>query len=126
MLVVGVVLFVFSRGAPDPVELRSTVFVALVAAVLSLVLVNRSFSASLVSALRRPNPALAAVVLMVVLMFLLAELVPAFGGLFGFVALDPVRTIAALAAGALVLLLLEGLKLAFAAGTKAGPERLNS
>lgn len=126
LLVVGVVLFVFSRGAPDPVELRSTVFVALVAAVLSLVLVNRSFSASLVSALRRPNPALAAVVLMVVLMFLLAELVPAFGGLFGFVALDPVRIIAALAAGVLVLLLLEGLKLACAAGTKAGPERLNS
>lgn len=122
LLVVGVVLFVFSRGAPDPVELRSTVFIALVAAVLSLVLVNRSFSASLTSALRRPNPALAAVVLLVALMFLLAELVPAFGGLFGFVALDLVRTVVALGAGVLVLLLLEGLKLAFAAVKGARPE----
>lgn len=121
LLVVGVVLLVFARGAPDPAELRSTVFVALVAAVLSLVLVNRSFSASLVSALRRPNPALAVVVLLVLSLFLLAEFVPAFGGLFGFVVLDLDQIAAALGAGVLVLVLLEGLKFALAAVEKEQP-----
>jgi P-type Ca2+ transporter type 2C len=107
---VSAVLFVFVSSALATDEVRSTVFVALVAAVIALVLVNRSFSASLLSAVKRPNPALATVVLLVALLLGLAELVPAAGKLFGFSSIGLPQTFAALAAGVSVLLLLEAAK----------------
>ena len=46
------------RGMPEA-EVRALAFFSLVLTIVSLIFVNRSFSASLVTALRRPNPALA-------------------------------------------------------------------
>ncbi|WP_029934576.1 hypothetical protein [Sphingomonas sp. UNC305MFCol5.2] len=53
--------------------------VSLVGTILDLVLANRSFSASLATALLRPNRAFAAVVLIAAAMLALAEVSPAGG-----------------------------------------------
>ena len=47
-----------TRGMPEA-EVRALAFFSLVLAIVSLIFVNRSFSASLITALRRPNRALA-------------------------------------------------------------------
>jgi Ca2+-transporting ATPase len=49
-------------------EVRALAFFSLVLTIVSLIFVNRSFSASLVTAVRRPNPALALVLLAVTMM----------------------------------------------------------
>ncbi|EGF90029.1 cation-transporting ATPase pacL [Asticcacaulis biprosthecium C19] len=56
--------------------MRGTAFLTLVLAVVSLTLINRSFSASILTALRRPNPMLAAVVVAVTAGLSLAFLWP--------------------------------------------------
>jgi len=43
------------RGMPEP-EVRALAFFSLVLTIVGLILVNRSFSTSLLTALRRPNP----------------------------------------------------------------------
>src|SRR5262249_4679560 len=64
----GLVALVFvvglHRGMPQD-EARALGFFSLVLSIISLILVNRSFSASLISAFRRPNPALAWILLAV-------------------------------------------------------------
>ena len=57
-LVAVIYLIALKRGMPEA-EVRALAFFSLVLAIVSLIFVNRSFSASLVTALRRPNPALA-------------------------------------------------------------------
>lgn len=52
------------RGMPET-EVRALAFFSLVLAIVSLIFVNRSFSASLIAAFRRPNPALILVLLAV-------------------------------------------------------------
>ena len=79
-------------------------------AVIALVLANRSFSASLSSALRRPNPALAVVMLLVLLLLGLAEMVPTVGRMLGFAAITLSQAVVALGAGVVVLILLEAFK----------------
>lgn len=113
LVTVGLVLAVLVSQGASPTELRSTVFVALVLGVLALVLVNRSFSASLASAIMRPNPALATVVIIVFLMLGLAELVPAIGEMLKFTVLDMPQALIALGAGTCVLLILEMIKRAW-------------
>jgi Ca2+-transporting ATPase len=61
-LVASVYLVALYNGAPDA-EARAMAFFSLVATIICLILVNRSFSTSLLRALSRPNPALAWVVL---------------------------------------------------------------
>ena len=56
-LVVGVFLFGAQRGMPET-ELRALTFFSLVLSIVALIVVNRSFSASLVTAMFRPNPTL--------------------------------------------------------------------
>ena len=86
-------------------QLRSLAYYALVMIVLALVLVNRSFSSSLVRAVTRPNRALVAVVSAVVLFIAAAQYVPHVAGLLSFAPLG-LRQFVALAAIALIILLL--------------------
>jgi Ca2+-transporting ATPase len=107
--VAAVLLWLLATGTPDT-ELRGTIFFALVGVILSLVLVNRSFSASLVTALRRPNIAFAAIVGLAAGVLALAEFVPAAGKLLGMTALGWTDGLVALGAGAFVLVALEAAK----------------
>src|SRR5690606_34959549 len=55
VLVAGLFLLALHGGAADN-QARALAFVALVVSIVGLILVNRSFSASLITAFRRPNP----------------------------------------------------------------------
>jgi len=109
----GLVAFIFivalRRGMPEE-EVRALAFFSLVLSIVSLIFVNRSFSASLVTALRRPNPALAWVLLAVVTMLGLTLLWPFASGLFRFGPLHLDDLALTLGAGVLVLVFLELLK----------------
>lgn len=107
--IAGVVLWAFGENTPEP-ELRGLMFFALVGAVLALVLVNRSFSASIARAVLRPNLAFASVVAVIVVVLGLAQLVPTVGDLLHFAPLRTVHGAAALLVGVAVLVLLEGVK----------------
>ncbi len=63
---------------------RALTFFSLVLTIVGLIFVNRSFSASLVTALRRPNPALAWVLIAVTTMLGLTLLWPFASGLLRF------------------------------------------
>jgi Ca2+-transporting ATPase len=97
-------------------QLRSLAYFALVTIVLGLVLVNRSFSASLVRAVTRPNKALVAVVAAVALLLLMAQFVPQVTELLSFAPLGLSEAAALAATAALVLFVLEALKRVFNVG----------
>jgi Ca2+-transporting ATPase len=105
----GLVLWIYGSGVPEP-ALRSVMFFALVGAVLALVLVNRSFSASIARAVLRPNIAFASVVAVIVVVLGLAQFVPSVSGLLRFAPLGAAHGAAALLVGVLVLVLLEAVK----------------
>jgi Ca2+-transporting ATPase len=109
--VVVAVIFVvaFGRGMPEE-EVRALAFFSLVLTIVSLIFVNRSFSSSLVTAFRRPNPALAMVLLVVTSMLSVTLLWPVARGLFRFGPLHLDDLTLTLGAGVLVLALLEFLK----------------
>ena len=65
-------------------EVRALAFFSLVVTIVSLILVNRSFSASLLTALRRPNRTLAAVLAAVAAILALTLLWPSASKLFAF------------------------------------------
>ncbi len=54
--VAGVLFVGLRRGMPAD-EVRALTFFALILVIVGLILINRSFGASVLSALRRPNPA---------------------------------------------------------------------
>jgi Ca2+-transporting ATPase len=91
-------------------EARALGFFALVLTIFSLVLVNRSFSASLVSAFRRPNAALAWIVLVIAAVLATVLLWPAAASLFRFGPLHGDDLLTTVAAAAAVLVALEALK----------------
>ncbi|MFH1157396.1 MAG: cation-translocating P-type ATPase [Pseudomonadota bacterium] len=109
VLAVGVWIFAQKRGLPEA-EVRSLVFATLVMISLALVLASRSFSTSLVSAFRRPNPVLwkvmAAVagILGVLMFWPPAQTLFRFGPLHGF------DVMIAVLSGALLLAALEIVK----------------
>lgn len=109
--VVVAVIFVTAlwRGMPET-EVRALAFFSLVLAIFSLILVNRSFSASLITAFRRPNAALAWVLLAVPTMLSLTLLWPLVSGLFRFGPLHFNDLALTFGAGVLVLVFLELLK----------------
>ena len=109
VLVAVIFTVAFWRGMPEE-EVRALTFFSLVLTIVSLIFVNRSFSASLVTALRRPNPALVLVLLAVTTMLSLTLLWPFASGLFRFGPLHFDDLMLTLAAGVLVLLFLELLK----------------
>jgi Ca2+-transporting ATPase len=110
-LVLVAVIFVvaFRRGMPET-EVRALSFFSLVLTIVSLIFVNRSFSASLATALRRPNPALAFVLLLVITMSSITLLWPFASGLFRFGPLHADDLALTVSAGAIVLVSLEILK----------------
>lgn len=107
---IAAALLVARNAGIGEMEFRSLAFFTLVASVLGLVLVNRSFSPSLVRAVLRPNAALAAVAVAVVLILACSQFVPAARALLSFDPLDPRTAMEAAAAAVLIPLLLEGLK----------------
>ena len=108
-LVAAIFIVAFRRGMPEN-EVRALAFFSLVVTIVSLIFVNRSFSASLVTALRRPNSALALVLLGVATMLSLTLLWPLATGLFRFGPLHLDDLLLTLGAGVLVLVLLELVK----------------
>jgi len=110
VLVAAIFVLASWRGMPET-EVRALTFFSLVMTIVSLIFVNRSFSASLVSAFRRPSRALAWVLLAVMAMLSLTLLWPFASGLFRFGPLHVDDLSLTLAAGVFVLGALELLKL---------------
>jgi len=99
----------YRRGLPED-EVRALAFFSLVTAILALIFVNRSFSASLLMALRRPNRALKFVLLAVISILALTLFWPFAAQLFRFGPLHGDDLAVTIAAGCAVLLALELLK----------------
>ena len=108
-LVAVIFVVAFKRGMPEE-EVRALAFFSLVLAIVGLIFVNRSFSASLVTALRRPNPVLSLVLLAVTTILSVTLLWPFARGLFRFGPLHLDDLALTLGAGVLVLVFLELLK----------------
>jgi len=108
-LVAVIFVVALRRGMPEE-EVRALAFFSLILTIVSLIFVNRSFSASLLTALRRPNPALIWVLLAVTTMLGLTLLWPFASGLFRFGPLHLDDLVLTLGAGVLVLVSLELLK----------------
>ena len=108
-LVAAIFVVAFKREMPEE-EVRALAFFSLVLAIVGLIFVNRSFSASLVTALRRPNPALSLVLLAVTTTLSVTLLWPFARGLFRFGPLHLDDLALTLGAGVLVLVFLELLK----------------
>jgi P-type Ca2+ transporter type 2C len=108
-LVAGIYLIALQRGMPEP-DVRALAFFSLVMTIVSLIFVNRSFSASMLTALRRPNQTLIWVLLAVAAMLSLTLLWPFARGLFRFGPLHLDDMALTLGAGVFVFVLLEGLK----------------
>jgi P-type Ca2+ transporter type 2C len=106
------VIFVVAlwRGMPET-EVRALVFFSLVVTIVSLIFVNRSFGASLITALRRPNRVLLLVLLVVLMMLSLTLLWPVARELFRFGPLHLDDLALTLGAGTVVLVFLEVFKL---------------
>ncbi len=105
-LVAAIFVVAFERGMPAD-EVRALAFFSLVTAIVALILVNRSASASLVQAVKRPNRALAIVLPFVVLMLGATLAIPALRDLFRFGPLHMDDLLLTVGAGLLVLVVLE-------------------
>ena len=116
-LVAAIYVLAYRRGVPAD-EARALAFFSLVTAIVALIFVNRSFSASLAVALRRPNRALKFVLAGIVAILGLTLLWPAAANLFRFGPLHPDDLAITLAAGFVVLVALELLKPLWAARLK--------
>ena len=92
-------------------ELRAFSFFGLLAAIIALILANRSYSSSLHDALMRDNPALRYILAFAAGVSGLILGIPAIRHVLKFAALDPSEVVIVLGAGALLLLALEGVKL---------------
>ena len=108
-LVAVIFVVALRRGMPEE-EVRALAFFSLVLTIVGLIFVNRSFSASLITALRRPSPVLALVLLAVATMLGLTLLWPFASGLFRFGPLHLDDLALTFGAGVLVLVSLELLK----------------
>lgn len=114
LLVVAIIFIVaLWRGMPEA-EVRALAFFSLVVVIVSLIFVNRSFSASLITAFRRPNRTFTVVLLAVVTMLGVTLLWPFASELFRFGPLHGDDLTVTLGAGIGVLVLLEGLKFLYA------------
>ena len=109
VLVAVIFVVALRRGMPEQ-EVRALAFFSLILAIVSLIFVNRSFSASLITALRRPNPTLAFVLSAVAMMLGLTLLWPFASDLFRFGPLHGDDLALTFGAGVLVFGSLELLK----------------
>jgi Ca2+-transporting ATPase len=102
------------KGLPEG-DVRALAFVSLVAVIVSLIFVNRSYSSSIMEALRRPNKTLGLVLLSVTIMLTLVTGWTPARQLFGFGDLHLHDVALTIAAGVAVLICLEGGKRLIAA-----------
>jgi len=109
VLVAAIFVVALRRGMPEA-EVRALTFFSLVVVIVGLIFVNRSFSASLLTAFRRPNAALAAVLLTVTSVLGLSLLWPLAQALFRFGPLHIDDLAVTVGAGAVLLVLLEIVK----------------
>jgi len=109
LLVAVIFVVALSRGMPES-EVRALAFFSLVLAIVSLIFVNRTYSASLIAALRRPNLALVLVLFAVITMLSLTLFWPFASGLFRFGPLHWDDLALTLGAGIFMLVFLEFLK----------------
>ncbi|MCX7376935.1 MAG: cation-translocating P-type ATPase [Alphaproteobacteria bacterium] len=108
-LTAGIYLVALDRSMPEA-EVRSLTFFALVPGIVALIFVNRSFSASIITAFRRRNAALRWVMLVVAVMLALTLLVPFAQRMFRFGPLHADDLAVTVAAGLATILILEVLK----------------
>ncbi|PPQ45402.1 cation-translocating P-type ATPase [Rhodopseudomonas palustris] len=109
LLVAGVFVIGQMRAMPDT-ELRALTFFALVLSFVGLIFVNRSFSASLLTALRRPNAMLAGMLSIVAVVLIASLAWPWLRDLFRFGPLHPDDLGLTAAAALVVLIVLELVK----------------
>ncbi|HVA84874.1 MAG TPA: cation-translocating P-type ATPase [Candidatus Saccharimonadales bacterium] len=107
LAVVAGIFFVATVRGMSESEVRALTFFSLVVAIVSLIFVNRAFGASLVVALRRPNPSLVVVIAAVVVVLVLSLAWPFARGLFQFGPLHLDDLAVTIAAGFLLLAALE-------------------
>ena len=108
-MLAGLFLLTSWSGMPE-VEVRALVFFALVASIMALILVNRSFRASLGGAVLRRNAALRYVVIAVLIVTALILTLPAGQHLLGFGSIAWRDMLIALGMGAALLFMLEAAK----------------
>ncbi|MCX7302231.1 MAG: cation-translocating P-type ATPase [Rhodobacterales bacterium] len=94
----------------DAAQVRGLTFASLILSIVALIFVDRSTSASILTAIRRPNRALAVVLPVIAALLGVTILWQPARTLFGFGALDPVFLAVPPLAGVAVLVLLEILK----------------
>ncbi len=109
VLVGAIFVIAHQRGMPED-EVRALAFFAQVLTIVSLILINRSFSTSLVAAFRRPNPAFAWILSAITVILSLSLVWPAAAALFRFGPLHSDDLALTLAIGMVVLIVLETLK----------------
>jgi Ca2+-transporting ATPase len=126
LVVVGTVYVMSALAGVGEDRLRAMTFVALVGAILGLIGTARTFSASPIAELGRPNPALLAVALLVVIALGVALLVPPVTGLFGFSPLPPAAGLVACGAIVACLAALQLLKTASSRRFSACSSRVNT
>ena len=110
LIVTGGLTWHFWQSGMAADELRSAAFFALVLAIAGLILVNRRYSASLVAALARANPALAMVLGTVAAILLATQLAAPIASLFSFAPVGLASLVTILLAGLVMLVVLERLK----------------
>jgi Ca2+-transporting ATPase len=108
-VVVGLALWLWQQGAGEAL-VRTAAFFALVLGTLWLILVNRSFNASLADALLRPNLPLAIVAGVVAAILTATQVIEPVARLFGFQALHGGLLLPILGGGGATLALLEAIK----------------
>ena len=109
-IVVAAFFIATARAMPEP-EIRALCFFALVACIVGLIFVNRSFGASLVTAFARPSLALVAVLVLVTAVLTATLSVRSVAALFRFGPLHADDLGLVLGAAVLMVLVLEGVKL---------------
>jgi len=109
LLLIGILVLALRYAMPEA-EVRALVFVSLVATNIGLIFVNRSFSTSVLKALRRPNPALWGVLGTVAALLGVVLAWPVARRLFHFGPLHADDLGLCLGAGIAILLLLDLLK----------------
>jgi Ca2+-transporting ATPase len=117
-VIAGIYASAINDGLGDE-TVRAMTFVSVVSVVFSLILVNRTYSASIVHAFLSPNIALAAVAAFVVGILSVTLAFAPIRDLFSFGALSQTQIMIAVSAGGVSLVILETLKLLFGRRTRS-------
>jgi Ca2+-transporting ATPase len=111
VLTMTATIFALAPGyALEAGQVRGLTFASLVFGIVALIFVDRSLSSSIITAIRRPNRALAVVLPIVTVLLAITLFWQPARDLFGFAAVDPVFLAVPPLAGLAVLLVLEALK----------------